>query len=488
MSRMEEFSYVRWVRRLNRTAQIILFVTLVMAINYIASVNFERYDLTRDHRFSLSAETKAYLAQLPDDVRIIVTTPSESASDDVRFVHKHVTRLLREYESSSNSRINVEYINVYRQSEKAEELVNRFSISPEQDSVIIVSSGDNYKQVLPPDLWKVDEEGPTAFTGEQAFTSAILDVTDQNNKTIYFLKGHGEMQPDDVDPLRGLSQASYFLRQRNFEQGMLDLTTVPKVPEDAGLVVVAGPQTELLPPEQEKLRRYLSEQNGRMLVLLDPARSHGMDDLFYDWGVLASDMIVIEASNEFIASEGDSLIGNFKEHSLTDILRKNQLKVLVGLSRPIRFDEGSPIDASLTVTELMLSSPQSWAETEYQKDPISFDNNYDIAGPVPIAVVSERSAGDRFGLNIPGGRLMVIGNTNVFSNNRFNTAANELLFHNIIHWILDQESLVNIQPRKLEDYQITLSRQDLIDTGFRLLILPGGVACLGILISIIRRR
>jgi len=239
---------------------------------------------------------------------------------------------------------------------------------------------------------------------------------------------------------------------------------------------------------QEKLRRYLSDQNGRMLVLLDPARSHGMDDLFYDWGVLASDMLVIEASNDFIASEGDSLIGNFEEHPLTDILRKNQLKVLVGLSRPIRFDEGSPIDASLTVTELMLSSPQSWAETDYKQETIRFDKDYDIAGPVPIAVVSERSAGDRFGLNIPGGKLLVIGNTNLFSNNRFSTAANELLFHNIIHWILDQESLVNIQPRKLENYQITLSRRDLIDTGLRLLILPAGVAGLGIIISLIRRR
>ena len=270
MSRMEEFSYARWVLRINRLVQICLFITLVAAVNYIASRSFERFDLTSNNRYSLSAETLAYLEQVREPVRIIVTTPPESAREETRFMFRQVSRLLREYALASQGKtgkpmIDVEYVNVYRQSEKAQELVNKFGISPDQDNVIVVSSGDRYKQVLPPDLWKIEEGGVSAFQGEQAFTSAILDVTNQNAKTIYHLMGHGEMQPADVDPLRGFSRVSYYLRQRNFKQEALDLMEVPKVPEDAGLVIVAGPQTQLLPPEQEKLRRYLTEENGRML-------------------------------------------------------------------------------------------------------------------------------------------------------------------------------------------------------------------------------
>lgn len=493
MSRMEEFSYARWVLRFNRLVQICLFITLVAAVNYIASRSFERYDLTSNNRYSLSAETLAYLEQVREPVRIIVTTPPESAREETRFMFRQVSRLLREYELASQGKtgkpmIDVEYVNVYRQSEKAQELVNKFGISPDQDNVIVVTSGDRYKQVLPPDLWKIEEGGVSAFQGEQAFTSAILDVTNQNAKTIYHLMGHGEMQPADVDPLRGFSRVSYYLRQRNFKQAPLDLMEVPKVPEDAGLVIVAGPQTQLLPPEQEKLRRYLTEENGRMLVLLEPGHPHGMDELFYDWGLMSDDMLVLEASNEFIASEGDSLVGNFTEHPVTKILRDNQLKVLVGLSRPVRPDMGAPIDNSLEITPLMASSPNSWAERDYLRQPLQYNEETDLEGPVPIAMVSERSAGSRFGLNIPGGKLVVFGNAGMFSNNRFAAAANETLFHNLIHWILDQESLVNIEPRKLEKYKLSLSRQDLIDTGLNLLILPGAVALLGVTITLIRRR
>jgi hypothetical protein len=197
---------------------------------------------------------------------------------------------------------------------------------------------------------------------------------------------------------------------------------------------------------------------------------------------------VLEASNEFIASEGDSLVGNFTEHPVTKILRDNQLKVLVGLSRPVRPDLGAPIDNSLEITPLMASSPNSWAERDYLRQPIQYNEETDLEGPVPIAMVSERSAGSRFGLNIPGGKLVVFGNAGMFSNNRFPAAANETLFHNLIHWILDQDSLVNIEPRKLEKYKLSLSRQDLIDTGLNLLILPGAVALLGVTITLIRRR
>ncbi|QYY36801.1 GldG family protein [Ruficoccus sp. ZRK36] len=493
MSRMEEFSYARWVLRINRLVQVILFISLVAAVNYIASHNFERVDLTRNNRYSLSAETLAYLEQIQQPVRIIVTTPPESAPEEMRFIFRQVSRLLREYELESRTKggesmIDVEYVNVYRQSDKAEELVNKFGISPDQDNVIVVASGDRYKQILPLDMWKTDEGGVSAFQGEQAFTSAILDVTNQNAKTIYHLLGHGEMRADDVDPLRGFSRVSYYLRQRNFKQEPLDLMEVPKVPEDAGLVIIAGPQTQLLPPEQEKLRRYLTEDNGRMLVLLEPGNPHGLDDLFYDWGIMSDDMIVLEASNEFIASEGDSLVGNFTEHPVTKILRDNKLKVLVGLSRPVRPDLGAPIDNSLEITPLMASSPNSWAERDYLRKPLQYNEETDLAGPIPLAMVSERSAGSRFGLNIPGGKLVVFGNAGMFSNNRFPAAANETLFHNLIHWILDQESLVNIEPRKLENYKLSLSRQDLIDTGLRLLILPGAVALLGVMITFIRRR
>ncbi|MDP4879077.1 MAG: hypothetical protein NWR36_04270, partial [Opitutales bacterium] len=73
-------------------------------------------------------------------------------------------------------------------------------------------------------------------------------------------------------------------------------------------IVVPSPQASLLPEEVEKLRRYMSDRNGRMVVLIDPGRRHGMDELFYDWGVLADDYSVIDDGPDYRAQGGDLII------------------------------------------------------------------------------------------------------------------------------------------------------------------------------------
>lgn len=492
MSRFDEFRHARWFKALNRTTQILLAVILVMALNYIASVQFTRSDLTHNHRFSLSAETLAYLRNLSEPVQIIVTRPPDSAPAEARKIFGHLERLLAEYEYAGRRGgekfIQTEFINVYRQTDRAEDLVQDFGIHPERENAIIVASGDHYREILGPELYKVDR-GESFFRGEEAFTSAILAVSQEKPLKLYFTGGHGEMQPSGIDPLRGLSQVTDFLKQRNYAWDILDLVRSPTVPEDAGAVIIAGPQTAFLPLEVQKLRDYLDTRNGRVILLLDPARSHGLDDLLYDWGVLSDDMLVLDPSEDFVAAGGDMLVSRFAEHPITQLLIDSQQRVLFGLSRPVRPDPGARFDDRLTVTPLLGSSPDSWGERNYRQNVEQrFDEATDLKGPVPLGVVSERSAASGLGLDIPGGKLVVFGNTVFLSNSRFNTAANKILFHNLLNWILDRESLLNIPPRPIGDYQITVSRSELGGIFLRLLWVPGIVALTGFLIAIFRRR
>ena len=80
------------------------------------------------------------------------------------------------------------------------------------------------------------------FIGEQAVTAAILDVSNPDRKKIYFLVGHGELRPDDVDPAHGLSMARDELIQRNFDVETLELAAARKVPADAALLVSVWPR------------------------------------------------------------------------------------------------------------------------------------------------------------------------------------------------------------------------------------------------------
>ncbi len=89
------------------------------------------------------------------------------------------------------------------------------------------------------DFYETKDTKRDAFRGESTLTAALLDVSNPEKKKIYFLAGHSEMRPDDVEARRGLSALRDELRQRNFEIAGLDFSITPKVPDDTALIIVA---------------------------------------------------------------------------------------------------------------------------------------------------------------------------------------------------------------------------------------------------------
>jgi hypothetical protein len=78
MQVIQSFRTARWLRTLNLFLQAVLALTFFGGLNYLALHYSWRKDLTRLRSHSLSAETRAYLAQLDKPVRIIVTLERDS--------------------------------------------------------------------------------------------------------------------------------------------------------------------------------------------------------------------------------------------------------------------------------------------------------------------------------------------------------------------------------------------------------------------------
>lgn len=490
-SRFNEFRYARRFRAANRIVQILLGLSLLFALNYLASKYFRRIDLTQSGSYTLAPESKAYIRELEETVNIFAFLPKDFTDPNLKALYHDTQKLLREYEAvgmqRGDKKINVEFVDFYRQRQRAQELNNKYHFNQEQ--AIFVSRGERTREVPLIDLYTEDDGMRRVFSGEKAITSAIIDVAADDVDTIYFVVGHGEMRLDDVDPLRGLSQLESFLRERNYRLATLDLAVETAVPEDADLLVIPSPQASLLGEEVEKLRRYMTERNGRMIVLLDPGRRHGMEDLFYDWGVLTDDMTVIDTGADFRSQSGDLIIRRFAEHPITDLLVEYQITALFGQPRPVRTDPASLGNERIKVSQLVGTSDQSWAERDFRtQDPIVFDDGRDLPGPISIAAISTRSAGSELGINIPGGRLAVFGNSDFISNNLLRAFGNRTLFFNTINWTLSKNNLLNIPTRPLESYQIVMSEKDLNRILLYFSILPASVALFGGFIFIIRRR
>lgn len=490
-NRFNEFSFMRRLRATNRVLQIVLILVLVLSLNIVSTKYFSRVDLSKAGNFTLSAESKAYINQLDDTVDIIVTIPNDTEIPESQQIHKHLKKLFREYTATSTrngrSYIRVEFVDIYRQRKRAQELSNQYNLT--QENIILVAMGERTSEVLQVDLYEVEDNQITGFRGEKAITSAIIEVSAKDKNKIFFLTGHGEMRLDDVDPLRGLSELNNFLRERNYMLATLDLSVTSKVPEDADLVVVPAPQASLLPEEVEKLRRYMSERNGRTIVFIDPGRRHGMEDLFYDWGILAEDMAIVDNGPDFRSQEGDIIIRRFSKHPITELLIDYQITALFGRPRPIRIDPAALRDPGLKVTQIIGTSDQSWAERDYRKNNIpKFDPKRDLRGPITVAAASTRSAGTDLGITIPGGRFVVFGNSDFISNNRLRTFGNRSLFYNSLNWALSRNDMLNIATRPLRSYQVVMSEHDLNRSIFYFATIPSATALLGLFIYLIRRR
>jgi ABC-type uncharacterized transport system involved in gliding motility auxiliary subunit len=216
-----------------------------------------------------------------------------------------------------------------------------------------------------------------------------------------------------------------------------------------------------------------------------------MGDLLYDWGVLADDVLIMDESPDFLVDGGDLLLRRFLPHPITQVLIDNQIPVVTGLARSVRPDPGRPLDTTLKVAPLLAAAPSAWGERGYQLNQVAkYDEGVDLKGnpALPVAVVSERVSASNLSFSVRGGRLAVFGSSDFMSNNRVGMLGNLTLILNTVNWAVDRDAQLNIPPRPLERFQLTLSQSDLGSLRRALLFgVPGVVALFGLLVYFMRR-
>ncbi len=486
------FRQVRWTRTLNLLAQAFLFVTLFAGLNYLA-VNYAwRFDLTANRSHSLSPETRAYLKNLTEPVRIIVTLTENSDNEEVSQAFRDVGGLLREYgyatAGNPRGRVSVEFIDVFQRRREAE------ALGIDKANTILVLCGDRRRAIGLDELYSFANQEKKAFRGEQAFTAAILDVSSPSKKKIYFLTGHGEMTLDDVSPDRGLSSLGAELSARNFAVDSLDLAQNHRVPDDAALIVIAGPQGRFDAIEQELLRQYLSTRAGRILALIAPGYPTGLDDLFYEWGVLVDDVLIYDVGGAGQSETGDLILPALDDkHDLTKSLLAHKIPLRFGPSRSVRVDPGRSLDPDLRVTPLVATTEQAWGERNY-RDRVTpvYNPGIDMPGRIIVVTASERRTArkitDADTFSIPSGRLVAYGSADWIANGRLGVIGNLTFFLSAVNWTTDRDIDLNVPARPVSKFQLSLTREQIQRLRFTLLFaLPGLAALLGVIVYWTRR-
>jgi ABC-type uncharacterized transport system len=493
------FRTTRWIRTANLVLQAALFLSFVAGVNYLAGNRALRddpwrYDLTRYRRYSLSPETLAYLHNLQAPVRLVVTVAEESADPEVRG-------LLREYAYATEAnpggnRIRVEYLDLYLNRREVEKL------GVDQENAIVILAGDKPTLLPIPELFQYRDGQRVAFVGEQRLTAAILGVSAPERRKLYFLVGHEELRPDNVDPVSGLSTARSELELRNYRVETLDLSVARRIPADASALVAVAPRAPYKPAEQELLRQYLGAGAGRLILFLAPHYPHpssGLENLLSDWAVTVDDDLLCDRGPANVTEDDDLILRWFAQHPVTQALFNDRDGLRVGPSRTVRPNPARAAGNDLSTVALVAASESAWGEVSYaQRQGRSFSDSVDVRplpgseppGRLPIAVASERvAARDNLPFSVPGGRLVVVGTGDLIDNARIAGVGALDLLLGAVKWTVNGETQLAIPARPIERFQLSLSAGELHRMRFTLLLaLPGLAALLGIVVYWTRRR
>jgi hypothetical protein len=409
-----------------------------------------------------------------------------------------VRGLLDEYVYATEDRpagkITKEILDVYQNRRRAEEL------GIDQADILVLVSGDKRRVVTISELYALKNKQRDSFHGEQVLTAATLDVSSPGRQKVYFVVGHAELRLGDPEPNRGLSAVRDQLKLRNFDVEEIDLTVARKVPADAALLVIVAPQSKYSRAEQEMLRQYLGANAGRMIMFLAPgpsAISLGLDDLLLDWGVLVQDDAIADTGAENVAENGDLLLRAYAQHPITKTLIEYAAPLRIGVARTVIPDPGRSLGAGLNTVTLAATSPTAWGERSFRAGIMpKYDPGIDTR-PLPgmdppnrlgVIVASERlGVRDNLPFSVRGGKLVVFGTGDLIANARIDQG-NLAIFLNAVNWSVDRDRQLNIPPRPVERFQLTLSAADFSRLRYTLLLaLPGAALLLGLLVYWTRR-
>jgi hypothetical protein len=496
METRDDFRHIRRERALNRWLQVVMAVALAVALNLLAASPGcrVRADLTADRRHSLSSESAALVTEVgrraPAGEQAwltIIGLDSEGADTD-RAAGRQAARLL-EAVSETASAGGREWLRLVRAgsadgAQALATLTARHGPLP-PDAAVVLACGPRRRVMTFGELAGLGEAGRI----EEALLAALLEVADDRPILAYVTRGHGELSVDDASGSRGMSQLARQLRLANVE--LRSLSLAGPVPRAASLIIVPGPVSAFSPAEAELIRTYLEERNGRVLLLLDPGREHGLDAILESWAIFSPDAELREPDAARRLPDGDIALRNLdtRLHPIAEILSTLDLPLVAGRLRPVGYDLGSSPDSTLGVWQMVYSSQDSWGETEPRREPARFDPARDFSGPICVALAAERRVGlGTAGTGAAGGRLVVIGSSELATNARLGRGGNSAFLLQSIQWLGGRERAISIPARPLGKFAVTASASQLGTLGWRFLLLPLVIAAVGLAVSAWRRR
>ncbi len=488
----------------NVILQTVIFFVIIVMLNYMSFRHFKRWDYSRNQKFELTSQTRTLLKNLKKPVKAVIffSSATEIAPD--------VNGLLREYEFASDKKFRTEVIDPFRNFTRAQELQTKYKFGANENILILdidgkskfVNAADMAEFEMPDQMsMMAGQTQPRlkSFKGEQAITSALLELVEGKPNKVYFVGGHGE-------PALGSDELKIFnesVKRQNIQVATLNLLNVNAIPEDARSLVICGPKYDFSELEIKLLSDFW-EKNGRILILLNPfAQTTRLNTWISQQGILAREDRVLRTGT-FLrmddAGKPQLASGAITESTFVVLDSKTKItKDLAGVSQKLTGATQSLIadpaqqPNQAKVIPLVQSGEGFWGETDLsggEDKQTFFDPKKDHMGPLTLAAAVEKGGVEDKRVKMDSSRLIVFGNAELLSNTSYRQTegVSADLTINGLNWLLDREDLIGIAPKEKKNVTLSLNEKQLRDIALGVMVvIPGLVAFFGLLSWVQRR-
>jgi len=462
---------------------IALALGIVVAANALSLRHSKRWDLTENKRNSLSPLTIKVLQGLPGPVEAIAffrsDMPNKRTAED----------LLKQYATFSNGKFTWRV----EDPDRAPGVARRYGVE-NYGTVVLERAVKGDAKVEPKSEKVLDAE-------EERLTNGLVKLTREGKRIVYVIKGHGEADIANTERV-GLSQAKEQLEKANYEVKDLLLARDANVPDDAAVVVLAGPRTDLLAPELQAIDAYIG-RGGKVLFMVSPFTTDGLAKHLARYGFSVGDDVILEQNpvgQLFGVGPEVPVVTQYEGHAITRDL--GGMMTLFPVTRSVEPAKDAP--KGVSVQALAKTSTQSWGETDkgvFQGRPARLDTGerrgplgvaavatIDAAPPAPAPAAAAPSA-PAAEKKATKARIVVLGTPSLAINYYLGAQGNRDFFLNVVSWLAEEEDLLSIRPRDTRSSPVFLTAaQQRAVFLLPVVVLPALVFIAGISAVVSRRR
>jgi len=429
--------------------RIFIGVLVAIAVERVATFSGVEFDFTEEGSFEFAPATLDACNAIPD---LRATLFHDPLDPRVRRTRVLLATLARHCD--------FEMAEVVIDDEILE--VDQFEVA--SSNTVVLESGNRFETVGRP------SEG-TIYEGLYLLRSLESGVL-----TVLRGDGEGDLESDRETGYSGLAHA---LGTEGYELLSVVSPSLTSVPEGTTALLVLSPQRRLPDAALDSIRTYLAG-GGRMVALLEPGVTSGIESVLAEYGISSPNGVVIDPmfGTPERDAQGLNVISNsYDAHPVTRGLNRNRMTFFPST----RAFDLHKSQASDKLVRIVLASHESWVS----EDPAV------IAGRAPAhAIGAQRryhpivAAGDyeREGEQI---RIVAFGSSQFASNRHLRTLFNLDVILNAVHWVAAREPEITIRPKIRSTIQFPLPIASTLGTLYgvgllvpEILLIAGGIVWL----------